>query len=70
MNFYYDPIMGLQYNDIPFSFYIIDINAIPVDLEFDVKKWMKYINQIGIQFVEPKSVNRVEIFQQITNYML
>ena len=69
MNFYYDPILGLQYDYLG-ELFIIDLSCIPQDIEFDTDMWMKYIRQVGIQITEPSSESCVEIVGQITQYKL
>lgn len=69
MNFYYDPILGLQYDYLG-ELFIIDLYCIPQDIKFDTDMWMKYIKQIGIQVLEPSSEPCVEIVGQITQYKL
>ena len=69
MNFYYDPILGLQYDYLG-ELFIIDLNCIPQNIEFDIEMWMKYIKQIGIQILESCSEPYVEIIPQITQYKL
>lgn len=69
MNFYYDPILGLQYDYLG-GLFSIDLNCIPKDIEFDTEYWIKYMKQIGIQIVEPNYEPCVEIIGQITEYKL
>ena len=69
MNFYYDPILGLQYDYLG-ELFIIDLNCIPQDIKFDTDMCMKYIKQIGIQVLEPSSEPCLEIVGQITEYKL
>lgn len=64
MNFYYDPILGLQYNYLG-DMFIIDINYLTQDIDFDLEQWIKYINQQGIQFLD--TCNTVQIIPNITN---
>lgn len=47
MNYYYHPILGLQYTNIG-SYYVIDIAKLP---EFDKDLWTKYIYEYGTQFI-------------------
>jgi NTP pyrophosphatase (non-canonical NTP hydrolase) len=65
MNYYYDPLLGLQYNFIG-NWIVMNIEALPKDLEFDVTLWKKYINQKGISFLTTKPEELVKI----TDYML
>lgn len=48
MNYYYDPILGLQYNYLG-EYFIIDIEALP---QFDISQWREYLQQTGIQIIE------------------
>ena len=69
MNFYYDPILGLQYDYLG-ELFIIDLYCIPQNIKFDTDMWMKYTKQIGIHVLEPSSKTCVEIVGQITQYKL
>ena len=67
MNFYYDPILGLQYDCLG-ELFIIDLERIPQDLnlyEF-IKEWKKFAS-VDITPIEYSSV---EIVGQITQYKL
>lgn len=46
MNFYYDPILGLQYTYLG-DLFLIDIEAIPVS-DSRVEEWIKKFSQVGI----------------------
>ena len=69
MNFYYDPILGLQYNYLG-ELFNIDLACIPENIDFDADMWMKYVRQRGIHILEPSSEPCVEIVGQITQYKL
>ena len=57
MNFYYDPILGLQYNFIEVFEIILDVDAIN---NIDIQEWKRLISQTGIMFVEPdKSIPEI-----------
>lgn len=66
MNFYYDPILGLQYDYLEYLNLIIDTDSIP---KIDVEEWFKMINEIGIMFVDT-SPQRIETLELITNYKI
>ena len=68
MNYYYHPILGLQYDYLG-NLFLIDINCIP-ESDFDVEKWMYYIRNIGVQVVEPSYEPYTKVVGQITNYRL
>ena len=67
MNYYYDTILGLKYNYLG-DLFIIDIEKLPNDIKFDTEKWMKYINEIGIQSVDKSPTSVCERIGQITKY--
>jgi hypothetical protein len=70
MNFYYDPILGLQYTYLG-DIFLIDIDAIPV-LDFTIEDWIKHMWRVGIQLVdttEPK-YPIIERVLNITDYRL
>lgn len=69
MNFYYDPILGLQYNYLG-DLFLIDIEMIPQNYKFDAEKWIKYMREIGIQKVESYKSPIIETILNITNYKL
>ena len=66
MNFYYDPILGLQYNNLG-DYILLDLKVIPEDIT--VEKFLeecKFMHsQIEIQFY-----SCVEPILKITNYKL
>ncbi len=67
MNYYYHPILGLQYNYLD-NLFIIDIESIPTDIKFDTEKWIKYIKQTGIMILDCSSVPSIERVLNITEY--
>lgn len=69
MNFYYDPILGLQYTYLG-ALFTIDLKCLSEDIKFDTEMWMKYTKEIGISILQPQTEPCVEIIGQITNYML
>lgn len=68
MNFYYDPILGLQYNYI--ELVILDIVDIPISMSIQefIKDWEYWSKKIGIQPLE--KYPRAQIIGQITEYKL
>jgi hypothetical protein len=66
MNFYYDPILGLQYTYLG-DLFLIDVDALP---SFDVEQWMKYMRQTGLQIVESGTSPIIERILNITEYRL
>lgn len=68
MNFYYHPILGLQYTYLGNEI-ILDINCIPNDLKIDefIHKWKEYASKTGISLVNPQAI---EIRPIITEYKL
>lgn len=71
MNFYYDPILGLQYTYLG-DLFLIDIEMLPQDFNMSTEEILKYIRQIGIQLVdttEPK-YPIIEQVLNITEYRL
>lgn len=69
MNFYYDPILGLQYNYLG-ELILIDIETLPQDIKFDTEKWMRYIREVGLQIFDTTPTIPFENIGQITNYMI
>ena len=67
MNFYYDPILGLQYNNIHIIF-IIDISAIPKNFNIEefVQEWLK--QPCNLIFEKPKT--EITYLEKITQYFL
>lgn len=55
MDFYYDPILGLQYTNLG-EFFTIDLECLPQDIKFDTKLWMKYIRETGTQLLDQETV--------------
>ena len=65
MNFYYDPILGLQYTDL--GVYLeIDICTIPSDFNVEefIKMWEYYSQETGIL------IGNVKTWGEITDYNL
>lgn len=69
MNYYYDPVLGLQYDYLGETF-LIDIETLPPDIKFDTKYWIDYINSIGLQIMESSGVPDIQIIPNITSYKL
>lgn len=69
MNFYYDPILGLQYTFLD-MLYSIDLRYIPEDVKFDIEMWIKYAKEINISILQPQTEPCIEIIGQITQYKL
>lgn len=69
MNFYYDPILGLQYIYLG-GLFIFDLKNLPKDIDVEkfLEDWKYHSSQIGIQPLEP--YHNVEIVGQITEYKL
>lgn len=65
MNYYYHPILGLQYDYLG-ELFLVNIDSLS-ELDFDLEKYMYYMN--NIQLVEP-SKNYIEVVGQITDYRL
>lgn len=67
MNFYYDPILGLQYNYLG-ELFIIDLNCIPQDINLEefIKEWKKSASVS----ITPIQYSSVEIIGRITEYRL
>lgn len=65
MNFYYDPILGLQYTCIGFHI-LIDIDTLPSDTS--IEEVFKLCREQGILFLD-SSTNYPSYFE-ITNYKL
>jgi hypothetical protein len=69
MNYYYDPILGLQYDYLG-ELFLIGIDMLPQDTEFNIEYWIKYINQTGVMLVDSVSSPIIERVLNITNYKL
>jgi hypothetical protein len=63
MNYYYDPILGLQYTLLE-GFFIINIDAIPIDY------WLKILKETNISYTDSFPDRGVEYFFNITDYKL
>jgi hypothetical protein len=70
MNFYYDPILGLQYDYINNNYFILDIEMLPKEHKFDTETWLKYVSQTGIVLSDKKLNPVIEVIPNITNYKL
>ena len=66
MNFYYDPILGLQYDYLG-DFFIVDIASIP---ELDLKETLNLINRMGILIVDTYPKMDIQVIGNITEYKL
>lgn len=66
MNFYYHPILGLQYTSLGY-FLEIDVCTIPEDLNIDefITKWKYYNDTQGLMFTDG-----VHIHSEMSNYDL
>lgn len=69
MNFYYDPILGLQYTYLG-DLFLINIDSIPQNFEFDAEQWIKYIRETGVQPITPSEYPIIERVLNITEYRL
>ncbi len=67
MNYYYDPILGLQYNYLG-ELLLIDIEMLPQDI--DIEYWIKYINETGVMLVDSINSPIIERVLNITEYKL
>jgi len=70
MNFYYDTILGLQYDYINNNYFILDIEMLPQEHKFDIETWLKYVSQISFVFSDKDSNPITEVIPNITNYKL
>jgi hypothetical protein len=66
MNFYYDPILGLQYNLLP-GFFTINIDVFQ---KLDAEYLIKFIEETGVFPTESFPGKGVEYIFEITNYRL
>ena len=69
MNFYYDTILGLQYNYLG-EIFIFDLKSLPKDMSVEkfLEDWRYWSNQMGIQPLEV--YHNVETVGQITDYII
>lgn len=71
MNFYYHPILGLQWTGSFKHLFILDVESIPVLPDF-AKNWKEAIelyHKTGIQFVDSsRDIFPVEPLNTITEY--
>ena len=67
MNFYYDPILGLQYNYLG-ELFIIDLANIPKDFTLDefIKEWRRFESMS----IMPIQYSSIEVVGQITQYKI
>jgi hypothetical protein len=66
MNYYYDPILGLQYTSLE-GFFTIDIDAIP---KADIDYLLNFLEKTSIHYTDSFSDRGVEYFFKITDYKL
>jgi hypothetical protein len=68
MNFYYDPILGLQYDYIE-PFFSVDLTVIP---QIDTEQWTEYLKNVGLQMIDMNTTNLqgIEKVSFITDYKL
>jgi hypothetical protein len=66
MNYYYDPILGLQYTYLG-NLFEINIEDIP---QFDVEQWMSILKQTGIMIIDRTKQPVTERVFNITEYKL
>jgi hypothetical protein len=69
LNYYYDPILGLQYDYLG-ELFIIDLECIPQDFKFDTEQWIKYMKQDRVKIFDFSPQSYCEIIGKITNYRL
>lgn len=69
LNYYYDPILGLQYDYLG-EIIILDIEAIPDDIKFDIDQWIKYLKETKLYLLEATNTPAFEIVGKITDYQL
>lgn len=69
MNFYYDPILGLQYTYLG-ELFSIDLRCMPEDVKFDIEMWIKYAKEMSISILQPQTEPCIEMVGQITQYKL
>jgi hypothetical protein len=69
MNFYYDPILGLQYDFLGVTI-MFDINSLPKDFKAEefLEKWKQSNNIYLDTGINPYP--QIEIIGNITNYKL
>lgn len=69
LNYYYDVILGLQYTYLG-EMIILDIEAIPEDIKFDVDQWIKYLKETKSYLLESTNTPTFETVGKITDYQL
>lgn len=68
MNFYYDPILGLQLT-LGTSFFVLDLDAIPKN--YTAKDFLQIISQKGIAFIDcGEKLGGVDVVANITSHQL
>lgn len=68
MDFYYDPILGLQFT-CGLSIFEIDLDALP-EVDFSLEKWFELISEQGIQIFNPANRAITNIHTKITSNLL
>jgi hypothetical protein len=66
MNFYYDPILGLEYDCLE-NLILLDIEVLPENFKFDLEYWLKHVNEIGVYLVDKSITPPIE---NITTFKL
>jgi len=69
LNYYYHPILGLQYDYLG-ELFLIDIECIPQNIKFDTEQWIRYLKETRVQLMDACSTPCFEIVGKITNYKL
>lgn len=69
LNFYYDPILGLQYT---YSEVLIlfDIESIPNTIDFDTEQWIRFLKETEVQILNVSQTPNFSVIGQITEYKL
>ncbi len=63
MNFYYHPVLGLQYSSS--DYFIMEVNLLP-KIEMSIEKAIEILNKTGIIFSD-SSIKSVEVKNCITS---
>ena len=66
MNFYYDPILGLQYTYLG-DLLLVSVDSLP---QFDVECWLNFLKQTGLIVIDPTEQPVIERDFKITEYKL
>lgn len=69
MNYYYDPILGLQYDYLG-ELFLIDIDMLPEEIKFDSERWIKCIKEMGVMLLDTTESSMIQRVLNITNYKL